>query len=45
MKTLIVLITMFSLWFDLSNGKPRDEVREQRSPSQQVMDSLSPAGM
>lgn len=47
MKALIlILVTILSLWTDLSNGKPSEEINIlQRSPSQLVMDSVPPAGM
>jgi len=38
MKALILLVTILSLWFDLSNGKPTEEIL--RSPSQLVMESI-----
>lgn len=44
MKALIVFVSMFALWFDLSNGMPNEEVSLHRSPSQIVMDSVSVTG-
>jgi len=41
MKELIVLVTILSLWFGVSSGKPNNVEERQRTPSQRAMDSVS----
>lgn len=49
MKALIVFLAIFSLYFDLSNGRPNEldeqERQHNRTPSQILMDSVSVKGM